>query len=491
MQSKFNLAALAMAAFCATQAIAVGPLGTSFTYQGRLNDSGQPANGNYDLSFNLMDAATSGNQVGPTVSAINVPLHDGYFVVELDFGPTVFEGASRWLQIGIRTNSGGVPAFTQLSPRQPVRPTPQAFYAVKAGQATAADIASSVAWANVTGVPAGLADQVDNDTTYSAGVGLDLSAGNQFNVTFGANGAANSAARSDHDHFGARWTGSISGTGLAVTNTGSSPGLYGRQGAGAGVNHLSGVSAGVWGEAITGDGVFGETSSSNGRGVSGLAVSKSGTTAGVSGQADADAGVGVRGLASSGTGVTIGVRGEAFSASGFGILARNDAGVALKAAGTGVIQSDADSYIILPGSALVTLTSGSDLGYSLGNGDILRLIYNGPTTGDTVVMPLTIPTVLYGQKVTLKEVTIFYDCEDGTKSFINRTTITKISGSMAVTFPIDDFTPHTSNTPSQYTLFPNIQMDNSGMCLSLRIGVTMDTISGIRISAIRLRLGHT
>ena len=38
--------------------------GTAFTYQGRLNDGGAPANGTYDLTFALFDEATGGAQHG-------------------------------------------------------------------------------------------------------------------------------------------------------------------------------------------------------------------------------------------------------------------------------------------------------------------------------------------------------------------------------------------------------------------------------------------
>jgi hypothetical protein len=37
---------------------------TAFTYQGRLTDAGNPANGNYDLRFQLYDAPTGGNVIG-------------------------------------------------------------------------------------------------------------------------------------------------------------------------------------------------------------------------------------------------------------------------------------------------------------------------------------------------------------------------------------------------------------------------------------------
>ena len=36
---------------------------TSFTYQGRLTDAGNPANGNYDLQFKLFDTVTVGTGV--------------------------------------------------------------------------------------------------------------------------------------------------------------------------------------------------------------------------------------------------------------------------------------------------------------------------------------------------------------------------------------------------------------------------------------------
>ena len=36
---------------------------TTFTWQGRLGDAGQPANGSYDLQFALRDAADGGGAI--------------------------------------------------------------------------------------------------------------------------------------------------------------------------------------------------------------------------------------------------------------------------------------------------------------------------------------------------------------------------------------------------------------------------------------------
>ena len=43
--------------------LTAAPMGTAFTYQGRFNSGGSPANGAYDFEFKLFDAATAGTQV--------------------------------------------------------------------------------------------------------------------------------------------------------------------------------------------------------------------------------------------------------------------------------------------------------------------------------------------------------------------------------------------------------------------------------------------
>ena len=112
------------------------PLGTAFTYQGRLQDGSSPANGTYDLSFALYDAAEGGGQVGPALTNAPAVVSNGLFTVTLDFGPLIFSGQACWLQVGVRTNGGG--AFTELTPRQPLTPAPYAIYTPRAGTAASA-----------------------------------------------------------------------------------------------------------------------------------------------------------------------------------------------------------------------------------------------------------------------------------------------------------------------------------------------------------------
>jgi hypothetical protein len=101
---------------------------TSFTYQGRLTDNSNPANGSYDLAFKVYDAAGSGNQIGSTVIRDNVTVADGLFTVELDFGQSAFDGDARWLEVGVRS-AGSSSSHTVLDPRQPLYPVPYALHA--------------------------------------------------------------------------------------------------------------------------------------------------------------------------------------------------------------------------------------------------------------------------------------------------------------------------------------------------------------------------
>jgi hypothetical protein len=139
------------------------PIGTSFTYQARLVDAGSPASGTYDLQFILMDAASGGSPVGPIVTRDDVAVTNGLFTVSLDFG-AVFAGAKRWVEVGVRPGSS-TGAYTTLSPRQELTPSPNAAFSL------------SAPWAGIGGKPAGFADDVDNDsggdiTSVTAGSGL-------------------------------------------------------------------------------------------------------------------------------------------------------------------------------------------------------------------------------------------------------------------------------------------------------------------------------
>lgn len=143
------------------------PIGTGFTYQGRLSDGGIAADGGYDFEFRLYDALTDGTQVGSAVTLDDVTVTDGLFTVELDFG-AVFDGTALYLEIGVRAGDSEA-EYTTLIPRQSLTATPYALHSARAP------------WSGITGMPAGFADDVDDVASYAAGPGLEL-IGSEFSV---------------------------------------------------------------------------------------------------------------------------------------------------------------------------------------------------------------------------------------------------------------------------------------------------------------------
>lgn len=134
---------------CAALSILIGgsalaaPLGTGFTYQGQLYQSGTPVNGPTNLRFSLWDAPGSGSppvggtQIGTSQLLTSVPVTNGLFVVQVNdagaFGPNGFKGGARWLQIEVCSDPACTTP-TALSPRQPVTAAPYALYALNGSQ---------------------------------------------------------------------------------------------------------------------------------------------------------------------------------------------------------------------------------------------------------------------------------------------------------------------------------------------------------------------
>ncbi len=116
---------------------------SAFTYQGRLEDNGQPANGSYDLAFSLYAFDTGTDQIGSKIFKTATPVSGGLFTTTLDFGLVAFDGQERWLQLEVRSNSSGG-SFTILNPRQPVLPTPYALHAFRSDYAGSANAAITV-----------------------------------------------------------------------------------------------------------------------------------------------------------------------------------------------------------------------------------------------------------------------------------------------------------------------------------------------------------
>jgi hypothetical protein len=95
--------------------------GSTFTYQGYLEENGAPANDSYNFRFYLWSDQVKTNLLGifPAADTLPVPVNDGIFTAELDFGGDTFNGQELWLEIEVND--------VALSPIQRLNATPYAL----------------------------------------------------------------------------------------------------------------------------------------------------------------------------------------------------------------------------------------------------------------------------------------------------------------------------------------------------------------------------
>lgn len=268
---------------------------TEFTYQGHLKDNSQAANGNYDFEFALFDALEGGSQIGPTLTRTAVPVSEGAFSVNLDFGGH-FPGAARYLEIRVAPSaamrSGETLLPTVLSPRQMVMTTPYAMKSLNADNAT-----SSTNAAQLNGVEAaqyvlttdprmtdarpptaGSGDYIQNKTTQQASSNFSISgtgratvfdAGAHFSIggnqVLGISGTATYPNSNTFTGVGAGqsntggYRNSFFGNGAGFANTtGTENSFFGW---GAGLSNTEGVSNAFFGRSAGSANTTGDTNS--------------------------------------------------------------------------------------------------------------------------------------------------------------------------------------------------------------------------------------
>lgn len=283
-------------------------VGSGFTYQGSLKDGGSPANGQYDLTFKLYNAASGSTQVGSTVTVNSQTVTEGLFTVLLDFGATAFNSEARWLEIAVRPT--GSDTYTTLSPRQSLTPVPYAM-----------SLATGNSGAIVNGSVSGPALAVNN--TSGAGISGQSTGTNGFGLLgISNNGIQSAGVRGQSTNGYGVWGSSTNEHGGLFINS-STTGYAALQGIAHGTPgygvYGEGNSVGVWGSTTNGTGVGGATTA--GYGVHGYSFS---TGTGVRGEStSASGGPGVHGSSVSGS--SYGVYGVNTSNTGYGVYGVNNA----------------------------------------------------------------------------------------------------------------------------------------------------------------------
>jgi len=175
------LGGLLAAGLVPTRMACAAVVGPAFTYQGRLMDGTEPAEGEYEFRFSLHLTPDGLGVLGEPLTNAPVVVEGGLFTVVLDFGPDAFDGQERWMTIGVRPG-GSVEDFTDLAPRQAIRAVPYATHSVSANEVTgpidASLIESGTLSTDVLNDNVALLDAVQEFTgknTFSSGVVINPS----------------------------------------------------------------------------------------------------------------------------------------------------------------------------------------------------------------------------------------------------------------------------------------------------------------------------
>lgn len=154
MKLKFTVCLLLWSAWIAPLSVTHAQ-GTAFTYQGRLNDGGNPAHGTYDFRLRLASDPVGPTYVGSPYLTNGIVVTNGLFVAIPDFGPGILNGNNYWLEVSVRTN-GAIP-YTALAPLQKFTPTPYAVFAGSSsnllGTLPASQLSGSIANGNLPSSP--------------------------------------------------------------------------------------------------------------------------------------------------------------------------------------------------------------------------------------------------------------------------------------------------------------------------------------------------
>jgi hypothetical protein len=100
-------------------------VGSSFTYQGQLKNSGAPVNDHCDFIWDLFADPDVGTSLA-TDTDTDVLLTNGLFTVVINVPASVIDGHARYVEIQVRCPTG-IGVYTTLSPRQELQAAPYAL----------------------------------------------------------------------------------------------------------------------------------------------------------------------------------------------------------------------------------------------------------------------------------------------------------------------------------------------------------------------------
>ncbi len=157
----------------------------------------------------------------------------------------------------------------------------------------------------------------------------------------------------------------------------------------------------------------------------------------------------------------------------------------------GAVIKGATSYVFVPGTAFIKETQADTTRWDLAGAT--AAIYRGATAGTkNIRIPITIPSVLYGQPVRVTQVTVYYKCQDGTQNYITETQLYKQTDADSFESLVDDNTNGQSSTAASYTIATDAAANTlsaSEGLLTLRLALAFANDSQyVQIGGVRLTL---
>ena len=209
----------------------------------------------------------------------------------------------------------------------------------------------------------------------------------------------------------------------------------------------------------------------------------------------------IYGYSTAQSGGGFGVVGRSNSPQGYGGYFTNPSsdGVALRADGTGIVQSSAKTYLFVPGSNIIKNNSRTTTEWQMqfeGSSAKIAKGSSGPGPG-YVRIPITIPAVLYGQPVRVTQIKVYYKCPSTPGNYIYATSFTKntdADSKVPLISNSDRELDRTSTVADDYiidTISPAnlLSADDGFLTLGLDLNFSDDN-QEIWIGGVRLTLEH-
>jgi hypothetical protein len=159
----------------------------------------------------------------------------------------------------------------------------------------------------------------------------------------------------------------------------------------------------------------------------------------------------------------------------------------------GATIQGANSYLFIPGTELAKDKSADsttwDMVYAAAR------ITRGATAGNKYVyFPVTIPAVLYGQAVTVSNITVYYVCETAT-NYIDTVDVYKMTDADSEVSIATETADHKSTTATSFGVDlnpPDNVLSSTQGFLTVRMYLHLENNTDyIQIAGIRLTLDHT